>query len=393
MNICFVSEDYDQRLGGVAVNAITLAERLSALGHELTVVTSRPTGLPAREIVNGVEVHRTRSLRMPRIGFYFSIAAPGTIRQIFRERGVELVHFHTATPLTKHAYAVAKELGLPRIYTFNALPEHFSSNSVVGTLFGPLIWRGLIALCNGCDLTICPSVTLRRQLIRRGITTPIAPLSNAMGFERMSAAERGPDASSFVVLFVGRLMEEKGIPLLIRAFHQLSARHEDAELWIVGTGYLRKRLQALCVRLGVDARVKFLGFIAHDDLGRYYSLADVLVLPSTVETQGMVAIEAMYFAKPIIVTRTIVSANELVRHGQNGFIVGRSVDELAAALIALSEDRELRTRLGEASKLRSAGFETDGIVSALQALYEDVLAAARAGGRALNYDPREAVLP
>ena len=107
----------------------------------------------------------------------------------------------------------------------------------------------------------------------------------------------------------------------------------------------------MCNIWGIGERVMFMGHVEHTEMPQYYAGADVFVLPSLVETQGMVAIEAMFFAKPVIVTDRIISATELVDDGVNGFVVDHtSVQELAKKLTLLSDDAELRNRMGEASK-------------------------------------------
>ena len=168
-------------------------------------------------------------------------------------------------------------------------------------------------------------------------------------------------------------MAEKGVPLLMDAFSRLLHKHTDSELWIIGAGYLRKRLETLCARLGIVDHVKFLGFVEHAKLGRYYDACDVFVLPSAIETQGIVAIEAMRFSRPIIVTDRIVSANELVDDGRNGFIVRPSAEQLAEKLIVLKENQELKASMGLASKLKSESYTTDEIVKTLERMYGRVL--------------------
>jgi 1,2-diacylglycerol 3-alpha-glucosyltransferase len=159
---------------------------------------------------------------------------------------------------------------------------------------------------------------------------------------------------------------------------------QDAGLWIAGAGRQRERLESLCLSLGISERVHFLGFLEHSQLVSYYVACDVFVLPSLVETQGLVAMEAMHFSRPIIVTRAIVSATELVEEGRNGFIVD-PVDpkEMADRLLALAAEPLLRARLGQAGLERSATYAPDAVVRATEDVYRSALLSGTQGGRLL----------
>ncbi|HKK14776.1 MAG TPA: glycosyltransferase, partial [Gammaproteobacteria bacterium] len=107
---------------------------------------------------------------------------------------------------------------------------------------------------------------------------------------------------------------------------------------------------------------------------QHYSDADVFVLPSLIEAQPMVVIEAMHFAKPVIVTRQMVSAEELVADGENGFIVDAdNAADLAGKLARLDGDKALREKLGHNAHLRSQGYGLSAIIDDLEGEYADLL--------------------
>ena len=172
-------------------------------------------------------------------------------------------------------------------------------------------------------------------------------------------------------MYAGRLNPEKNVPLLLQAFHDMMRTVPDAALWVAGLGDQRVQLEATCQSLGIAHRVHFLGFVVHDELARHYVACDVFVLPSLVEIQPIVAMEAMHFARPVIVTRAIVSAQELVDDGVNGYIVDATQPaELTSRLIQLAGDANLRHRLGLAGRERSVNFAPEGVLSALVAAYD-----------------------
>jgi len=181
-----------------------------------------------------------------------------------------------------------------------------------------------------------------------------APVTDA---ERSAARERagGADAE-LLVLYVGRLVSEKGIETLIEAW-----RHADlgtgARLALAGQGPLEQRLE----RLLPEARL--LGEVSSDALPALYAAADVLVLPSIHtasfrEPWGLVVNESMLQRTPVVASDAVgAAAGRLVRDGRNGFVVpAGDPDALAARLRALAADSELRARLGATGRKDAATY-------------------------------------
>jgi glycosyltransferase involved in cell wall biosynthesis len=148
------------------------------------------------------------------------------------------------------------------------------------------------------------------------------------------------------VLFVGRLVPEKGPAVLLDA---VAAMRCAVELRVVGDGPLKGALAAQVERLGLCERVTLTGALGQDDLPEQYAWADAFCLPSFAEGLPVVLMEAMSTGLPVVTTR-IAGIPELVEAGESGLIVspGRA-DLVARALTALADDPELRFRLGAAA--------------------------------------------
>jgi len=223
-------------------------------------------------------------------------------------------------------------------------------------------------------LVISVSQALASELPRRGIRTPIRYISNPVAFRNDTSVKPVARDGAFVVMFAGRLDPEKNLPYLLRGFSKVLDSMPEAVLWLAGKGAQKKQLQSRCRDLGISNRVRFLGLVDHDVLSSYYAACDVFVLPSLVETQGLVAMEAMWFGKPLIVARSIVSAAELVDEGHNGFIVDQSSDsDLVHRLMLLGSDSELRARMGAAGRQKAEAYRPQVVVEALETAYTDTL--------------------
>jgi glycosyltransferase involved in cell wall biosynthesis len=172
-----------------------------------------------------------------------------------------------------------------------------------------------------------------------------------------------------VLLCLARLHKRKGIDVLLRALGGMSAR---PRLWIAGDGPERGALEALAHETGVDAQVQFLGM--RSDAADLLAGCDVFVVPSRSEGLGVVALEAMAAARPVVASAVGGLAHAVVE-GRTGLLVSpEDPDALARALARVIEDPALRESLGDAGPGRVAeGFLAEQMVEAYESLYFEVL--------------------
>ena len=371
LSICMVSDDFLPAATGVGTHIKLLVPELVKRGHKVSVITTRRKGEPEIEKWEGVTVYRV--FTVPVYGFFQALPSGSTLRAILDKVRPDLLHHHYVGYMMIRACGVAIERGLPQVSTY-----HFSSEVLTQPLpmrpFAGLIRRLLVSYNNRFDLIIAPSQNLAGQIAAEGVRTPVRFITNPVVFGGIADVTLAPRTGAFTVLYAGRLGSEKNIGYLIRAFAALLKTNPGSILWIAGRGPEGASLEALCALLGIGKEVRFLGFLEHPTLAGYYAACDVFVLPSLVETQGLVAMEAMRFARPVIVTKAIVSAHELVEHGVNGYIVDPdSVGELTERLVTLAADRGLREIMGGASRLRAEAYRPELVVSATEAAYLEVL--------------------
>jgi len=151
------------------------------------------------------------------------------------------------------------------------------------------------------------------------------------------------------VLFVGRMVMEKGVAELIRAARTAESHGADLALLLVGAGPDEQHFRSLATQLGLR-NCRFIGGVPPSLLGRYYAASDVFVLPSHRDVWGKVVNEAALFSLPIVVTNDVGAGSDLVIDGRNGFRVKtRDVNDLAGTLLRLAGDRALRQNMGSES--------------------------------------------
>lgn len=155
-----------------------------------------------------------------------------------------------------------------------------------------------------------------------------------------------------IILYVGRLVPEKGLDYLLAAFEALA--EDSVSLVVVGTGIHADHLKAQVAKLGIAEHLHFVGFVSPQELTPYYAMADIFVLPSVSTPQfkepwGLVINEAFNQGLPAIATEVVgAAAGGLVQHGVNGYIVPeRDSGALNHHLALLVSDPEMRAKFGQ----------------------------------------------
>ncbi|MGA2284026.1 MAG: glycosyltransferase [Candidatus Dormibacteria bacterium] len=300
-------------------------------------------------------------------------------------RGYRLVHAHywlSGPP----ARRVRERLDIPWVQSFHSLARMKAAAGLPHELERGAAEEELAA---ECDRIVAMSRAEGRALVR---------LYGASR-ERICVAEPGVDlhaasptavsalrrelvvAGRRVVLFAGRLEPLKGADTLIEAIAEMDRDPclQDVVCLFIGEdsrdgarsshGGERHRLEQLAAGAGILDRIRFLGAVPHERLARYYALADVCVVPSRVETFGLVALEAQAQGTPVVAAR-VGGLPEVVADGETGRLVeGREPRDYCTAISAILHDEEGRERMGEAARRRAASFSWGRMVDLLLSIY------------------------
>ena len=188
----------------------------------------------------------------------------------------------------------------------------------------------------------------------------LAPIT-ALAPERPPARESRRIGRETRFLFVGRLIERKGLDVLLRAF----ARFDGGELWIAGDGPIQGRVSQAAAQ---DPRIRLLGHVEGDDLGDLYGDVDALVVPSLYEAWGLVVHEGLAYGLPVIATDQVGAADDLIDSGVNGFVVpagsAEATTQAMRSLAAFTDEQRTRAASHSLRALASCSFDrgADGFV-------------------------------
>jgi len=279
---------------------------------------------------------------------FFLARFRGAARALLREQRFDAVNTHWLVPSGWAAGAAARRAGARHILTVHAA-DIFLLRRLPG---GAALARRVAATA---DAVFADSEFIAREFDRlvgreTGAVATTAGVHAAAFAPRLTPAEAKralgwPDAPA--VLYVGKMVEKKGLVYLIPAMARLVRERPDARLYLVGDGPTRAEAEALAREHGLGDRAAFLGPRGHDELALMYNAADVLAVPSIVardgETEGMptVILEAFAAECPVVGSR-VAGIPEFVRDGETGFLAeARDPASLAAALArALAAGRE-----------------------------------------------------
>ena len=154
-----------------------------------------------------------------------------------------------------------------------------------------------------------------------------------------------------IILYVGRLVYEKGVQYLISAMPKILERYHDSKLIIAGKGGMIDELRGQVNYLGIQNKVYFTGYLDHKTLCKMYKCADVSVFPSTYEPFGIVALEAMLAGVPVVVS-DVGGLNEIVEHGINGMkSYAGNPNSLADSILSLLYNPQLCANVVKQAKL------------------------------------------
>jgi len=363
MKILMLTWEYPPRIvGGISRVVYDLSHRLIKDGHEVTVVTYKDGDAPYFEDDKGVKVHRIDNYMINPNNFIewimqMNFAMVGKANQIIAEEGTfDIIHAHDWL-VAYAAKAIKESYGIPIVSTIHATEAgrnsgiHDETQRYINDTEWMLTYESTEVIVN--------SNYMKGELQRLF----------GLPFEKINVVPNGVNLNAFVgverdyefrrryamdnekiILFMGRLVYEKGIQNLIAAMPKILNGYNDAKLVIAGKGGMIDELREQVHALGIDNKVYFAGYMNGKDVQRMYKAADISVFPSTYEPFGIVALEAMLAENPIVVS-DIGGLNEIVQHRENGMkSYAGNANSIADSVLELLYDHQLCSNIVKKAK-------------------------------------------
>jgi glycosyltransferase involved in cell wall biosynthesis len=192
------------------------------------------------------------------------------------------------------------------------------------------------------------------------------PVSEALIEQTPSTELNELDLTRPIFLYVGKIVPRKGLHLLLKACVALKEQgYRDFTVMLIGSGDQREELEKFCQTHQLQDCVKWMGRIEYHCLGKYFRQADAFILPTLEDTWGMVVLEAMLFAKPILCSKW-AGAADMVVNGENGYIFDpHEPSQIADAMRRLLDDPDLASKMGQKSQEIIAHYTPDAAAAIL----------------------------
>jgi 1,2-diacylglycerol 3-alpha-glucosyltransferase len=409
LRVLYFSDTFLPKTDGVAVSIKNFSELLTLRGHEFTICAPRYGEDDFERMGDNIHVVRFRSGFLPSYpDIKVVLPSPGKIKKVIEEFQPDLIHIHTPGLLGLYAINAAERYGIPTIGTYHTLMAEqemyvsfyrlfkldklfFKINKFKKKLnideldkyvkFDNFNIRKKIILkiCNDlynrCDVVISPSHLIKQQLIEYGIERPITVVSNGMDLKRFSGKIKTLNQQAPKILHVGRISYEKNCDVVINAFKLVHEKFPKATLTIIGEGPAIESLKRQAEHLELKDAVIFTGFVPNAELHTIYPQYDLFLTASTMETQGLVVLEAIACGLPAVGVDSF-ALPELIQDGKNGYIAPAfDVKKLAELSIKLLSDEKQYQILSRNSIEIASGHEMEKCVDDMESVYEKVIEA------------------
>jgi glycosyltransferase involved in cell wall biosynthesis len=391
----FVWEYPPKLVGGLGTYAEYITREFVEMGHDVTVFTLNPGNLKTREIIKGVEVHRPQIADATNVFPIFvtdDLKKWGANIRLFND-----IFIYNILSATKFVNSLIKK----EDYKFDVVAVHDWLSSIAGiiiknetkipvvfhvhsTEFGRSGGQGSevvshfeTSTAKNVDRIITVSHAMREDLIRHGWSTEkISAVWNGVNAERYDPEKYSSEDAKQIrdkygikndehmLFFLGRLTWVKGVRNLIQAMPSILSEYPKTKLVILGKGEEQKDVDETANRLGIkDNVICRFDFVPEEERILHYAAADVCVFPSVYEPFGIVSLEAMAMAKPVVVgAHGIVGFREQVVNSgpeQNGVHVnGENPADIAWGVKETLKDTERAKRWGKNGRKRVLQYFT-----------------------------------
>ena len=370
MRIGIFTETYTPYISGLVTSEVMLKNALEKQGHEVYVVTAN------LESFKYEYNEKEKVLKIPGVptGIYdsrltsiYPIAAVNKIKSW----KLDVIHSQTEFAIGTFARLFAKQYNIPLVHTYHTMYEdyiHYITKGYFKRSSKKLVQYFTKFYCDTTATELIVPTTKTYKLFKEKykFEKNINIIPTGIEVERFYEENINSkqvnelkkqlkiSKKDFVILFVGRLAEEKNVEFLIENQEYSVKKNKNAKLLIVGSGpdydkYVKKGEK-------LKENIIFTGKVPYENIPYYYNIGTMFVTASTTETQGLTLIEAMSTSMPVVCIDDESFKNTII-DGLNGFIF-KNKKEYRKAIDDLMNDNKLLKKLGEQAKISTAEYSS-----------------------------------
>ena len=374
MKILQLTQRFPPAPGGVEEHVLQISKRLAKKGHEVIIFTSDlERDKPFIHLSHGkglyleneqINVRRFKAVKLLNLKYGLGVIIPGMLEAALREK-VDVVHAH-AFGFWPTYVGMAKKI-------LDQTPLIITPHSSAGSRdYGVLDIRKLPLKV--ADKNIALTKSERKHLIFLGIDSEkISVIPHGLDLEKFRNLPEGRKEDN-IILYVGRIdITHKGLDTLIKAASLILGVVQDAKFLFVGPDWGDVfLLKELACKLGVKNNVIFAGIVSEEEKLRYYMTADVCVLPSNIESFGIVILESMACGKPVVATR-VGGVPDVIKDKENGILVPpKDPKKLADAISYLLTDKAVAVKMGQKGRRIVQRYSWESVTDQTEEVYWEV---------------------
>ncbi len=381
MHIANFTNTYLPVISGVVRSVRSFRDELTRRGHNVFIF--------AQEQVDYVDkdpfIFRYSSLSLP-YGVDIPAAVPISpfIDRLIPAIKLDVIHTHHPFLLGKTAATKAQELNLPLIFTFHTQYREYTHYvpfpmEIVQNFLKSTVDRLLQDFMRRCQHIIIPSESMRDTLVNNyGLKNNFTVIPTGVDLEAYRTAngekirKKRRWEKDMVMISIGRLAPEKNWPTLLHAAALVLKDIPQFRFVLIGDGPDRKSLEDLAKELGIQKRVTFTGSLSFAETPSYMKAANLFGFASITETQGLATLEAMAAGLPVVAVDAS-GTRDILKHGQQGYLVENNPEALAAAIKRLLSNPERMQKFAQAAYKKAQSFNIEKLTERLLDVYEQAI--------------------
>ena len=398
MNIVMFTDAYWPRVNGVTVSVDSFSRALIKAGHKVLIICSfYPEGLynPIPILDDPETEGRAKIVRVPSVPLFISkedrIAKFNKWYWVFKQVEQfhpDIIHINSEFMIAEFGFFYALTHNLPAIYTFHTMWEDYGPNyfPLFPSLLVKFVIRGVHKIILKRSYRVIVPTQQINEIVHKYspktqtflLPTGIEPElfehdeAESVVFREKLEALYPRLTGKRILLFAGRVAKEKNVGFLLKILPEITARHPDVILLVVGNGPDLEFFQDEARKAGIDEDCVFTGYLDRRDLALIYTISEIFVFPSLTDTQGLVTLEAMLSGTPVVAIGALGTL--MVMGGDNGgFMVKNNKAEFSARVLELLDNQELRKRKSVEAKIHARSWSIDELTKKLLVIYESTI--------------------
>lgn len=379
MKIAFFTNSYYPISYGSVISIESFRKNLEKLGHQVHVFAPN---------YDGYEDKNKKVFRYPsflfkyKIDYPISIPISSFINKKIKELNLDIIHVHQPFSLGKEGLRYARKLKIPVVFTYHAKYEDYVHYVPFfpEKILAELVKKEAINFSNKCDLTITPSLGIKKIIKKRGanqnkieiLPTGVNWKSFQKGNRKKIRREYSIANDEILLTNIGRINKEKNLIFLLEAFKKIALKNPKVKLMFIGEGFLKDKLKEKSREWGIQDRIIFTGFVKNSHIKDYLKATDIYLQTSLSETQGLTILEAMASGRAIVAVKA-TGTEDFVVNGINGLLAKKNKNDFIDKIEFLIKKSSKRKLFGERARKDAKKYQEINQAKKLEDIYLNLI--------------------